>query len=159
VTNVKVRGGVEINFTPGRARVSPVPYNIHITRLDADWLGAGGYDGLYLDRVNIHDAQNAANAQIYNDGYNTTEYPASNLTLVNSWFHGFLQRTNDAHEENLHLGGVQTALIRNNLFEMYPAPVSGTDGYTANFTMEAVVRGVYNRNVTVDKNIFQRWVT
>jgi hypothetical protein len=154
VTNVAVDGGIEVNLTPSRSRVTPVPANVVLRRVDTDWLASGGYAGLTVDRSNIHDAQNAAHIQLFNDAYGSTAYPASKLTFTSNWVHGFLQRTTDAHEENLHIGGVQGATLRDNTFEMYPAPGSGTDGYTANLMMEPVFRGVYNRDVTIDHNVF-----
>jgi hypothetical protein len=154
VSNVQVDGGIEVNLTPGRSRVTPVPANVVLRRVDTDWIGAGGFAGLTVDRSEIHDAQNASHVQLFNDAYNGTAYPASKLTFTTNWVHGFLQRTNGAHEENLHIAGIQGALIQGNLFEMYPAPGSGTDGYTANLMSEPVFQGVYNRDVTVDGNVF-----
>jgi hypothetical protein len=154
VTNCLVDGDVQINLTPTGGRVNPVPSNITLTRVDCTWFGTGGYNGLTLDRCNIHDVRNAANSQFFNDSFGGTAYPASNLTVKMSWIHGVLPRTNDAHIENLHLGGVQGALIQGNRFELY-APVGGsTDGFTANFMMEPAFRGVYNRDVVVDDNEF-----
>ena len=153
--NVRVDGQIYVNFTPQGGMSSPVPSSITIHRSQAAGIFSNGFNGLTLDGVELADQQDGPHAQLFNYAYNGVTYPASNLKIVNSWFHKVLPSTGAAHIENLHLGGVQGALIKNNVFELYSPDGTNTLQYfTANLAMEPAMYGVFNRDVTIDGNWF-----
>ena len=153
ITNVAVDGTVYINATPTGGMVSPVPSNVTLRRLSATNMFSNGFDGLTLDAVQLVNTHDGPHAQLFNYQANGVTYPASNLVIENSWFHGLLPSTTDAHVENLHLGGVQRALIRNNEFDMI-APDANTRQYiTASVDLETQMYGVFNSDIVFADNV------
>jgi hypothetical protein len=155
IDNVEVQGDIYVNFTPQGNLVSPVPANTVLQRVKATGIFSNGFNGLTLDGVELTNQQNAPHAQLFNYADGAKTYPASNLTITNSWFHGILPSTTGAHMENLHIGGVQGALIKNNVFDMYsPDGARSLEYITANLVMESTMYNTFNSNITIDGNWF-----
>jgi hypothetical protein len=157
VDNVAVSGSVFVNETPGGSYLSPVPADITLHDVSATSVFTLGFNGLTLDTVNLSYPQNAPQAQIYcyYDANSGVMYPASNLTIKNSWFHGFQPSTTSAHLENLHLACVHGATITNNRFDLFSPDGNNTlSHFTANVTLDARQFGDWNQNVTLSGNTF-----
>lgn len=154
VSNVKVDGVIQINMTPNGGYNSPVPAGIVLSHVAAAGVFTLGFNGLTLNAVDLSGTLNAPHMQAfcYYDSNTQITYPASNLLIENSHFHGFQSSTTDAHLENLHLGCVSGALITNNVFDA-TMPDSNTLGHTtASITLEAALFGLFNSNVVISNN-------
>lgn len=155
VSDVVVDGNVYVNFTPQGGLVEPVPSDVRLVHVRATGIFSNGFRGLTLDGVELVDQQDGPHAQLFNyaDDAHGAVFPASRLVITRSWFHGVRPSTTEAHLENLHLGGVQGAVIRDNVFELYSPNGGGTQTqFTANVALEPQMYGVFNSDVVFDGN-------
>lgn len=158
VENVVVDGDIVVNGSPQGGIISPVPADLVLRHVQARGIFSNGFNGLTLDAVELTNQANAPHAQLFNyaDPSHNAVFPAKGLVIQNSWFHGVRPSTTTAHMENLHIGGVQGAVIRNNVFELRSPDGSNTQQYfTANLAMEPNMYGVFNSNFVIEGNWFR----
>jgi hypothetical protein len=156
VRDVLVDGSVYVNLTPSGGYVSPVPGDVTVEHVTAANLYTLGFKNLTLDWLELANTRDAPHAQIYSyyDPNSKITYPASGLVLENSWLHGVLPSDRPSHMENLHLGGVQGAVIRNNEFDLRAPDSTTLQSFTANVTLDTTQAGRYNSDVTLTGNVF-----
>lgn len=156
VSDVRVDGEIDVNSdTPSQGGVGIVPKDVVIRHTSAHGLYTSGFDGLTLDGVEIATVKGGGTlaqiARYQNDEY---EWPASHLTILNSWFHGLTTPGPDAHLEAIHLMGISTFTLRNTVFDATAPDQATFLDTTQCLTMETAFGGVVSSNGTVDGNSF-----